>query len=117
MASTPTPTPASPFTAAATLRLCIWILCILGTLAIFIDYDSPQAAGTAPTVASTSQPAEDEAGFDCRIHGNQVCGPDASIEAGFDIAPGCYTDGKLTTPWRDGMSGLGRGGCILSPQV
>lgn len=40
-------------------------------------------------------PAEDEPGFDCRMHGNRICGP------GSEYPAGCYRDGALVVPWSD----------------
>ena len=38
--------------------------------------DAPPRVGiTVPT------PEEDEPGFDCRIHGNKVCGPQGPVQA------------------------------------
>jgi len=76
--------------------------------------DSPAYTGVCARFDGPCVPVEGDPTFDCRIHGNRVCGPRASIEAGFDIEPGCYTDGVLTTPWRDDMHGLGRAGCTTS---
>jgi hypothetical protein len=45
-------------------------------------------------------------GFDCRIHGNGMCGP--LNDGGF--APGCYdrSNGVLLEPWREEFYGAGR---------
>jgi hypothetical protein len=38
---------------------------------------------------------EDEPGWDCTVDGNRVCGPGNAN----GVAPGCYADGALVTPW------------------
>jgi len=45
------------------------------------------AAALAAAPGVTAHPAEDDPAFDCRVHGNQVCGPDNPQ----GVAPGDYS--------------------------
>lgn len=51
--------------------------------------------------AQVASPAEDSAGFDCRVNGNRTCGPTNRQHA----TPGCYVDGQLDKPWTEEMYG------------
>lgn len=61
--------------------------------------EAPSATTTTSTLAALPEPHEDEPGFDCRIHGNDVCGPGSGVVAG------CYYAGELVVPWREEMRG------------
>lgn len=45
---------------------------------------------TVPATVVTADPAEDDAAFDCRVHGNRICGPGAVLPGGTAAIPGDY---------------------------
>lgn len=104
-----TTTPSIRTQVFATLKRCTVIVGILAGLAFGYQAGVTEAATATPTTAAVptvqAEPQEDDPAFDCRIHGNDICGPTGEFEAG------CYSDGVLTIPWRDDMRGVGRAGC------
>lgn len=111
MSTTPS-TPSLRQQLAATIRRCAVLVALVVGLAVGCTHGgvtTPQAA-EAPSVTTTStattEPNDDEPSFDCRIHGNEVCGP------GGAYAAGCYVDGELAVAWRDEMRGTDRDECV-----
>lgn len=49
--------------------------------------DRPEVTIPATVVAD---PAEDTPAFDCRVHGNRICGPSAVLPDGTAAIPGDY---------------------------
>lgn len=94
---------------AATLKRC---LILVGVLAVLVfgyqagelDARSAHVQSAVPAVP-VIEPREDDPGFDCRIHGNEVCGPTG------EHTPGCYRDGVLVMPWSDELRGLVESPC------
>jgi hypothetical protein len=44
-----------------------------------------------PTQTISAEPNEDDAAWDCRIHGNRICGPGAILPDGTHPYPGDYS--------------------------
>ncbi len=63
------------------------------------DMGSDTPAAPVPTVQEVAQPQEDDPDFDCRVHGNDVCGPTGEHQAG------CYNAGDLVMPWSEELRG------------
>lgn len=57
---------------------------------------------TYVTPPPAQEPTEDSAGFDCRTHGNGVCGEDSGHPAGCYVRTGKRA-GTLLTPWDEQM--------------
>lgn len=62
----------------------------------------------APAPVVEAQP-EDGFGFDCRMHGNQICGPDNPAGA----PAGRYDEGILVESWPDMLARCGRSDICL----
>lgn len=68
---------------------------VAGATGIFIGLALGIPLGAAITPAHADPIAEDDPAWDCRVNGNQVCGPDNSNH----VAPGLYRAGRLASPW------------------
>ncbi|MFJ5121909.1 hypothetical protein [Kitasatospora sp. NPDC088548] len=57
-------------------RRFLWALLIVVVAALLAVATAASILAIAPAnPATTTAPDEDEPGFDCRIHGNRICGP------------------------------------------
>ena len=105
-----TTTPSIGRQVLATVKRCTVIVGVLAGLAfgyqagITEGATEAPAARAIPTVQDVT-PQEDDPAFDCRIHGNQVCGPTGEFEAG------CYNAGVLVVPWSEALRALDASPC------
>jgi hypothetical protein len=59
----------------------------------------PGDVATAPRPVTSAtylaEPLEDDPAFDCRIHGNHICGPGAVLPDGSPAYPGDYSGARM----------------------
>lgn len=100
-------TPNRPTIAQRANRFAVGAALVFGML-VGYNYnpdDTPTALTQQVPTVEVAEPREDDPGFDCRVHGNEVCGPTA------EYTPGCYRDGVLVMPWSDELRGLAESPC------
>lgn len=105
-----TTTPSLRTQLTATIKRCTVIVGVVVGFAIGCQVGSgPDQTGdsrpTAVPAVQTAEPQEDDPAFDCRIHGNDICGPTGEHEAG------CYNAGVLVQPWSDELYGVFESPC------